>query len=116
MQLCFFQGVSGKTDDPSGGFLLWLEPCHCALHVALGDGEGAPAGVRHRTSPGNGLAAPPRRTLEGALYLADRIIVVTECPSTVLKEIKIDLPRPRDVADKAFVDVRNEVTELIKWW
>lgn len=50
--------------------------------------------------------------VEEAIYLADRIIVVTECPSTVLKEIKIDLPRPRDYVSDEFLRLRKEISEL----
>ena len=35
--------------------------------------------------------------IEEALYLADRIIVLTNCPATVKKEYVIDLPRPRNL-------------------
>ena len=27
-----------------------------------------------------------------------------------------DLPRPRKVSSQDFVDLRNQVTDLIKWW
>ena len=27
-----------------------------------------------------------------------------------------NLPRPRDIASPDFVKLRNEVTDLIKWW
>ena len=46
----------------------------------------------------------------------DRILVLTPKPTTVKAEIKVDLPRPRDFADPAFVRIREQVTEMIKWW
>ncbi len=51
--------------------------------------------------------------IEEALYLADRIIVMTECPSTVLREVKIDLPRPRSHVDHEFLRLRKEISALV---
>ena len=41
-------------------------------------------------------------SIEEAIYLADRIIVLTYRPGTVKADIAVDLPRPRDTADPAF--------------
>lgn len=54
--------------------------------------------------------------IEEAVYLGERILVLTNKPTSIKKEIRNDLPRPRDIAAKDFVDLRNEVTDLIKWW
>lgn len=54
--------------------------------------------------------------LEEAVYLGDRILVLTNKPSTIKEEIVNPLPRPRDVTDPEFVKLRNYVTDLIKWW
>ena len=35
--------------------------------------------------------------IEEALYLADRILLLTNCPATVKKEYVIDMPPPRDL-------------------
>lgn len=51
--------------------------------------------------------------IEEALYLADRIIVMRNCPSTIKKEYKIDLPRPRDYVDPEFLRLRKEITEIV---
>ncbi|HHW47526.1 MAG TPA: ABC transporter ATP-binding protein [Clostridiaceae bacterium] len=48
--------------------------------------------------------------IEEALYLADRIILLTNCPSTIKKEYIIDLPRPRNYVDKRFLQLRKEIT------
>lgn len=48
--------------------------------------------------------------IEEALYLADRIVVMTECPSTVLAEIPIELPRPRSQVDPEFLRLRKEIS------
>lgn len=54
--------------------------------------------------------------IEEAVYLAERILVLTPKPSTIKTEVKVDLPRPRDFSDPEFVKIRNHVTEMIKWW
>lgn len=54
--------------------------------------------------------------IEEAVYLSDRILVLTNKPTHVKTELINNLPRPRKVADKEFVNLRNKVTELIRWW
>lgn len=54
--------------------------------------------------------------IEESVYLGEKILVLTNKPTKVKKFIVDDLPRPRDIADPEFVKLRNEVTELIKWW
>ena len=54
--------------------------------------------------------------IEEAVYLSERILVLTNKPTGIKKEIRNDLPRPRDVTDLAFNKLRDEVTDLIKWW
>lgn len=51
--------------------------------------------------------------IEEALYLADRIVVMTECPSTVLAEIPIGLPRPRSQVDPQFLKLRKEISGMV---
>lgn len=48
--------------------------------------------------------------IEEALYLADRILVLTNCPATVKKEYVIDLPRPRSLVAPEFLKLRKEIT------
>lgn len=54
--------------------------------------------------------------IEEAVYLSERIPVLTNKPTKIKAEIKNDLPRPRDISDPQFVELRNQVTDLIKWW
>ncbi len=54
--------------------------------------------------------------VEEAVYIAERILVLTNKPTTIKEEIPINLPRPRDYLDKNFVDLREHVTEAIRWW
>ncbi|ETT15152.1 ABC transporter, ATP-binding domain protein, partial [Fusobacterium sp. CM21] len=49
--------------------------------------------------------------IEEAVYLADRIILLTNCPSKIKKEYKIDLPFPRNYVDPKFLELRKEITE-----
>ena len=54
--------------------------------------------------------------IEEAVYVAERILVLSNKPTTVKAEIRVDLPRPRNLVDPRFVELRKEVTELIRWW
>lgn len=54
--------------------------------------------------------------IEEAVYLADRIIILTNKPATIKEELVIDLPRPRDITSVQFVELRKYVTEQIRWW
>ena len=54
--------------------------------------------------------------IEEAVYLSERILVLTNKPTSIKKEIINPLPWPRDVTAPEFVEIRNHVTDLIKWW
>lgn len=54
--------------------------------------------------------------IEEAVYLAERILILSNKPTTIKAEIKVDLPRPRDFTAPEFVEIRKRVTDLIKWW
>ena len=54
--------------------------------------------------------------IEEAIYLSDRVLVLTNKPTKIKESLPNNLPRPRNVADPDFVALRNKVTELIKWW
>ncbi len=54
--------------------------------------------------------------IEEAVYLGERILVLSNKPTTIKKEIANRLPMPRDIAAPEFIELRNQVTELIKWW
>ena len=51
--------------------------------------------------------------IDEAVYLADKIIVLSKRPARVVEEIKVDLERPRDRTSLEFVDVRKRVLELL---
>jgi sulfonate transport system ATP-binding protein len=54
--------------------------------------------------------------IEEAVYLGERILVLTNKPTKIKTEINDGLCYPRDVTAPDFVELRNEVTDLIKWW
>ena len=54
--------------------------------------------------------------IEEAIYLSDRVMVLTNKPTRIKKNIINDLPRPRCVTEPEFISLRNEVTDMIKWW
>lgn len=54
--------------------------------------------------------------IEEAVYLGERVMVLTNKPSTIRETIEVDIPRPREIVDPEFVKIRNYVTEMIKWW
>jgi len=54
--------------------------------------------------------------LEEAVYLAERILVMTQKPTRIKEEVMLDLPHPRDIAAPEFVELRRRVTDLVKWW
>lgn len=54
--------------------------------------------------------------IEEAVYLAQRCVVLTNKPTTIKDIRTIDLPYPRDIWSPEFVAIRDEITEMIKWW
>lgn len=54
--------------------------------------------------------------IEEAVYISENVLVLTNKPTKIKTKLHNPLPRPRCVTDRAFIDVREEVTELIKWW
>ncbi len=54
--------------------------------------------------------------IEEAVYLSQRILVLTNKPTTIKENIINELPYPRKVTDPDFIALREKVTALIKWW
>ncbi|MRV74571.1 ATP-binding cassette domain-containing protein [Duganella sp. FT92W] len=52
-------------------------------------------------------------SIEEAIYLADRIVVMTYRPGTVKRDSLVTLPRPRDPAAPAFNDLKRELGMLV---
>ncbi len=54
--------------------------------------------------------------LEEAVYLAEKVLILSNKPAKLKAEIKVDLPRPRNVSSPDFIKIRKEITDMIKWW
>ena len=54
--------------------------------------------------------------LEEAVYLAQRVLILSNKPAKIKANIPVDLPRPRKVSDPEFIKIRKEITDMIKWW
>jgi len=54
--------------------------------------------------------------IEEAVYLAERILVLSNKPTKIKADMRVDLPHPRQVLDPKFIELRKRVTELIRWW
>jgi NitT/TauT family transport system ATP-binding protein len=53
-------------------------------------------------------------SVDEAILLGDRIVVMTARPGTIKAIIPVDLPRPRDPSSAAFSKLRTDVTRLIE--
>lgn len=54
--------------------------------------------------------------IEEAVYLSENVLVLTNKPTSIKKKLENTLLRPRSVVAPEFIELRNQVTELIKWW
>lgn len=55
--------------------------------------------------------------VEEAIYLADRIVLLSNCPTVVKEEFTINMPRPRNNVSSEFLRLREEIgrnTEITK--
>jgi ABC-type nitrate/sulfonate/bicarbonate transport system ATPase subunit len=72
----------------------------------------------------DGLAEEPRTVLlvthdvQEALYLADRVVVLSPRPGRVVAELDVELPRPRDrreiVTDPQFARLERSALEALE--
>jgi NitT/TauT family transport system ATP-binding protein len=67
---------------------------------------------------GNKFTAPDvvimvTHNVEEAVYLSDRIIILNHRPASVVKQVCIDIPRPREKRDKAIYEYADQITTLI---
>ncbi|WP_088335758.1 ABC transporter ATP-binding protein [Methanopyrus sp. KOL6] len=51
--------------------------------------------------------------VEEAVFLADRVMVLSPRPAEVVDIVDIDLPRPRDRTDPEFVELRARILDMI---
>lgn len=54
--------------------------------------------------------------IEEAVYMSENILVLTNKPTKIKEKVVNNLPRPRSVTSREFVDMRTRVTDLIRWW
>jgi NitT/TauT family transport system ATP-binding protein len=47
--------------------------------------------------------------IEEAVQLADRILVMTRRPATIRADVKVDLPRPRDLHAPGYIQARDQI-------
>src|SRR5580693_7100343 len=47
--------------------------------------------------------------IEEAVYLADRVVILSPRPGTIMNILPVDLPRPRDRTDREFLRVRKSI-------
>lgn len=52
-------------------------------------------------------------SIEEAIYLADRVVVMTYRPGTIKRDQRIALPRPRDPASPEFNEIKRELGRLV---
>lgn len=52
--------------------------------------------------------------IDEAVYLADRIAIMTPSPGRIGREIKVDLDRPRDRNSTRATELRQELTEIMR--
>ncbi|RJG21816.1 ABC transporter ATP-binding protein [Massilia cavernae] len=52
-------------------------------------------------------------SIEEAIYLADRIVVMTYRPGTVKRDLMVELPRPRDPSAPEFNALKRELGQLV---
>lgn len=54
--------------------------------------------------------------IEEAVYMSQRILVLTNKPTKIKENFVNPLLHPRVVTGESFIEIRNKVTDLIKWW
>ena len=53
-------------------------------------------------------------SVDEAVYLSDRVVVLTARPGRIKKIIEIDLERPRDRTSVEFLEYRKKILDILK--
>jgi ABC-type nitrate/sulfonate/bicarbonate transport system ATPase subunit len=51
--------------------------------------------------------------IDEAIYMADRIVIMTPRPARIEQVIPVDLPRPRQRNDESFLQLRSRILEML---
>jgi len=54
--------------------------------------------------------------VEEAVYLAERVLILSQKPASVKESLPIRLSRPRDISSPEFLEYRKHIIDEIKWW
>lgn len=54
--------------------------------------------------------------IEEAIYLSQKCLIMTPKPTTIKSIVENPLPYPRNVSDPEFIKLREQITDMIKWW
>lgn len=52
--------------------------------------------------------------IDEAIMLSDTIYLMSAHPGIILEEIKINLPRPRDITNRRFAEYRNHISRFLE--
>jgi NitT/TauT family transport system ATP-binding protein len=56
-------------------------------------------------------------SIREAVYLADRIVILTKGPATLLEEVRVDIPRPRRYEDASLTELEARIVEgVMREW
>jgi len=54
--------------------------------------------------------------VEEAVYLAERVLILSQKPASVKESLPIRLSRPRNISSPEFLEYRKHIIDEIKWW
>lgn len=54
--------------------------------------------------------------IEEAVYLGERVLILSNKPAKIRDEVIVNLPRPRKFDDPEFVEIKDYITDTIRWW